>query len=254
MYNPRPRIIQLVVPAILLFAWILIPIATHAATIDEIVAMSDAGLTPEVIIDVIDATGLEEPMDVDTWIGLQKQGVHEDVLSYLIQFLPEGSETGSDTSGSEGDPGDSNRLGGEGFHHGGSDNYSNDYGNSGNDYWEGPSYRNDYYPPLGSIGVWVPPVYVMGRHPYRAYPAPRYYDYNRGYWDNGRYVIYDRNYNYPYYDMPYDYWQYGGYGHDQYWYDNPDDWYWRWKYDRHGSGWNGSIEYNGDDFGISLHF
>jgi hypothetical protein len=226
-----------------------------AATFDEIVSMTESGLSPEVIIEVIEATGLDKPIDVDTWLSLEEQGVDKAVLEYLATLLP--TDTSDEASGGEyatGGEYDSNRIGGEGFHHNQYPNYPPQNSNN-SDYWDGPHYR-DYYPPLGSIGVYVPPVYVPYNYPnypyYNAYPPANPYYYNRGYWDNGWYVLYDENnyipYN-PYYDG------YGSYGwNNSYWTGNAGDWYRRWRHDHDRDNFGGSIRYEGDNFGISLHF
>ena len=203
---------------------LLVPSPARAATIDEILAMNDAGLSPEVIIDVIDATGLEEPLDIDTLIMLQKKGVNEQVIEYLAGMLPDESQDQSGDSENR-DSEQSNRLGGEGFHH--SNRYENAQGqDSYYDYWEPSGDWNGYYPPLGSISIYEPPVYFIENKPYyHGWRAPR---------------VYPRRHDYRGY--PYGYWYPDGYVVP---FDN--DYWWSWSHDR-GRGWNGGWYWDGRDF------
>jgi hypothetical protein len=243
--------------AVLVGLWLIsfgaVPVA-QAATFDEIVSMGNAGLSPEVIIEVIKATGLDKPIDVDTWISLQEQGVDESVLEYLATLLPAASEK-EDASGYPPEyERQSNWIGGEGFHHDQHPDYPPQTAGNSNEYWGGPHYRDNYYPPPGSIGVYAPPVYIPNYYPfYYSYPAPNPYYYNRGYWENGWYVTYDHDFYIPYNTYQNPYWP-NGYWDNNYWTGNPGGWFRRWRHDHHGDNWGGSISYESDDFGISLHF
>jgi hypothetical protein len=222
-----------VVGAFLAAMLIMVPSPARAATIDEILAMNDAGLSAEVIIDVIDATGLDEPIDVDTLILLQKKGVDEQVIEYLAGMLPDDNQGGSENYEDQGAE-ESNRIGGEGFHSSNRNDGANER-NYGNDYWQPSDSYYGYYPPLGSISIYEPPVYFIDNEPYyHGWRAPRVYPHHRGYWNDGGYGIYN-NWGYPY-----GYWQpdgyYPPYGGDY------------WGSYNHGWGWNGGWYWDGRDF------
>jgi hypothetical protein len=236
-----------------------LPAGAHAATVDEIISMQDSGLPAEVIIQVIDATGLDKPMDIDTLELLQKHGLDESVLSYLTKYLTEDAQAStSDEKAQDNSQGDDsstgNLIGGEGFHHNG--DYYGSQGSGDNGYWDGPSYRNDYYPPPGEISIYQPPVYVPYGNGYRHYyQAPRLYDYNRGYWQDGHFVIYDPRFDIPYtYLPPYGYWPYGYYGDNGGFQGGNLYWGSRHGHGSHGRGHGFGAFYHDDGFSISLHF
>jgi hypothetical protein len=242
------------------YAFFLAPETAVAATVNEITAMHDAGIPPEVMIEVLDATGIDEEVDEDTIVYLWDCGVDQDVIEFIIQnFLPDKSnpETEAPLSGDENLEDRPNFAGGLGFNHDG-----NPY-----QYWDGPSYTNDnYWPqyitPYNGVTVYQPPVYIIPGYPYCTYQAPRYNRYHRGYWDNGRYVIYENYYdtvydpNAPSYN-PY----YGGRG---YWGNNyrcvDQGWEWRanfdgnFFYDGHDSWFDGSFDGYYRDDGVRIRF
>ncbi len=219
---------------------LLITIPVQAATIAEIVAMSEAGVPPDVIIDVIDATGMEDPLDADSISWLLDSNVDNAVLEYvLVNYYIEDDIDIDDVmleSSSERDYTD-NWAGG-GFH--GSTGYNplNDQGGR-TGYWDGPGgssvYHDDHYTNYGGIYIYEPPVYVLDNDPYyRAWRVPRNYYYNRGYWDGTGYITYDNDYHEPYYYN-------NNRGYDPYW----NDWYengrmydGRWRYH---DGWSGGF-------------
>jgi len=231
----------------------------NAATPDEIVAMTQAGIPSDVIIDVIDATGFEGELDADTLTLLIDSGVDESVVNYLLSKLEDGGDIEAEVSGQEAWGADitdhPNWVGGEGFH-----GRSRERGRQ-DDYWEGRSYYEDHYGPGYGIVVYEPPVYILDNHPYyHAYRAPRYYRYNRGYWHDGMYVIYDNSLHVPYtYTGPGSggyYWDGGyGYGHDNWPYDG---WfghgYGGWYNNGWGRGFDSSFDawYRDDDFGLHI--
>ena len=225
---------------IALFTFIFLTTGVNAATIDEILIMRDAGIPTEVIIEIVEATGLDDNLDEDAIIELVDADLDPDLLQYLLTWIP-GDENYTDyaTGGTYGSIEDHpNWAGGSGFHHGGTSyNPLNDRSDPDR-YWEGPSYtdgyyrdgyNNYYYPGNMGITIYQPPVYQLYSNPYIAYPLPRYYDYTNyyhGYWDNGRYVIYDGDYIQHY---------------DQWYRDRYRDYYDGYYNRRHGYGWSGSF-------------
>jgi hypothetical protein len=199
---------------------------SRAATLDEIVAMQDAGISAEVIIEVIQSTGLDDPLDIDALIYLAQNGVDDAVLDFLAQALPvEASweEIEAGMTDSESDLSDHpNWAGGEGFHHGGT-SYNPLRDRKPDVYWEGSQYGGypyGYFPDY-RVRVYEPPVYILDDNPYRAYRVPRYYRYNRPYWSDNGYVIYDSNNFVPYSFTSPTYvgypWSYGYYGDHHGW-------------------------------------
>jgi hypothetical protein len=242
----------------------------RACTVDEIIAMDEAGIPPEVVIEVIEATGLDDPVDIELITDLAELGVDSAVLEYLAGYLEQeaGDEEDADT---DDDDEESNRHpnwgGGEGFHHGGT-GYNplrdNEPASSRRDNRRYQPY--DYrYNPDRSVLVYEPPVYVLYNRPYyRAYRAPRYYDRGR-YPHDWPWYVDDRwfhpryTYTYPRYGTPWS----GDYPFDDWW----RDYRWRghegwggdlrggWYYDgRHH--WDGgfNIWWSNDDFSLGLHF
>jgi hypothetical protein len=260
MRNPPKTIcawiISLTASALLLIA---VPTSARAATIDEIISMHDAGLPAEVIIQVIEATGLDEPLDIDTLNMLSEHGLDSEVLSYLTKYLPSEAEGNSEESSAEPETSHhSNWAGGEGFHHDNSKYGPWDNSYRGNDYREGPRYGNDYYPPLGSISIYEPPVYFLNNRPYRhAYRAPHLYGYRPGWWSGGQYIIPDGFFYNPYFYLP----PSGMWPHGYYdgWMTGDDwgaDWFGRWRHGHGRSDWDSSLGawFRNDDFSISIHF
>ena len=252
---------NLMVP-IFLFLFLAFSVPTSAATLLEIISMSDDGVSADIIIEVIDATGFPGEIDYDTLEYLANHGVDEAVLNYLISYGDSDDiyeETYDETY--EDDSVYSNWNGGEGFH---SDSGYNPLNNreSQDTYWEGPYYRTDY--PNGGIYVYEPPVYYYDSYYNRYRSAPRYYS-NNGYWDGNNYVIYDRNHH-PYYHNGHNDYYYTyvpGYGYVIHYYDNNrhDDgwfggWYGDYYYDGHRSHWNNrfNIGYHDDDFNFRISF
>jgi hypothetical protein len=210
--------------------------ASNAATIDEILIMNDAGIPTDVIIEVVEATGLDGDLDEDAIVKLIDADLDPDLLQYILSFLPE-SDYSNMTGETDNEADDNlsnnpNWAGGPGFSHDGSGyNTSND-GSDPNVYWDGPSYSdsyyggnydNYYYPHNLGVVVYQPPVYQLYSHPYIALPLRRYHHYSTGYWYNGQYVIYDgnriHNYDNPWYYDQYNDFYYGnnGYGYPYGW-------------------------------------
>jgi len=249
---------------VLVSVLILLPLqAAGAATLDEIVAMSDAGLPTEVIIEVIDVTGLDDTLDVDAITWLIESELNPDVLEFLLEYYYSGEDK-EYFEDEENDPDEySNRRSGEGFH--GSSGYNplrdrddGDYYQENNNY--GYHYSdNTYYP---NVYVYEPPVYMMNNGPYYgAYRAPRIYNYNQSYRGNGNYAWYDGNYYAPHhYNEPY----WNNYYEDHYRYDNRrgyrDGWFGGlfgdWYYDghRHNRDLNGGIGYRSDGVRLRISF
>lgn len=225
-----------------------------AATTDEIIAMSDAGLPPDIIIEVIKATGLPDPLDIDTIIRLKMHNIDNKILEYLAsnfaQSESESSQPDESTKNSTEEK-RANFLGGEGFH---SKKYAPLLPDLTNSYPMDP-YRNlDYYPNPGSIAIYEPPVYFLVKRPYyRAYKAPRYYRLPPLYRSGPLIFVYDDFLLY--YPLPK-------------WFDNPCDTYWwtddEWMFNWKGKwyrhhrydDWDSTFDawYHDDDFSISLHF
>jgi hypothetical protein len=207
-------------------AFIVLSPAVSAATVDEIVAMHDAGIPSDTIIKVIDATGLDRALDIDTIIYLKNKGLDQDVLDYLAGFLA--SDETTEPIYSE-DSSQSNYMGG-GFH----DRYEAYSQNGYQDYNQYPSNSSGYYGPPGSISIYEPPVYFVGRYPYYgAWQAPHLYGYD----PNAINYYYG---NYPFFFPPY-------YNHDGRC--DMDDIYRHWYHDR-----GFRIGYHDDNWNINLHF
>ncbi|MCX6645543.1 MAG: hypothetical protein NTY09_04175, partial [bacterium] len=204
-------------------AFIFLTPGANAATIDEILIMSDAGIPTDVIIEVVEATGLDDDLDEDAILKLVDADLDPTLLQYLLSFLPDSENSNLvDDSNNPVDNSLSNNpnwAGGPGFSHGGTGyNPLNDRSDP-NVYWEGPAYsdtyyrdnyNNYYYPRNLGVVVYEPPVYQLYSHPYVAIPLQRYYNYSTGYWYNGQYVIYDGNRTHNY-DNPWYYDQYQNY-------------------------------------------
>jgi hypothetical protein len=233
-----------------------------AVTLNELDSMLEAGLSADVMIKVIDATGIDFTVNTEILVSMKEQGYDDSVLSRLAEFIPSDDETGangkSENTGNE----DSNLFGGEGFHSrepGYSDrrydqNYYPGYDQKYNGYdsrYDGsPDYSNPFNTPLGSIWVYRPPVYIANKGPYYGrYPVPQYYQYYRGYGNNGGYIIYD-NTNFPYSYPPYGDGMWGQtYGYNSDWY-----WDWRMRERRHDRDNSVDLGYRDDHFRIRIHF
>ena len=232
--------------------FLALPAAASAATVDEIISMHNAGLSSDIIIQVIDATGLDKPMDIDTLELLKKDGLDDSVLSYLTKYLPQDDQV-KGGSGNGPDTGNDNLMGGPGFHQTPGGSGPNPDDNSVCPGGSGPNPNGDYSvcpggpgpgcldSTPGSVSIFRSPVYVPygTRHRYY-YEAPPVYDYSQGYWQNGFWVINP-------YSSPFSY-----YPSDTflpYFYFSTD---WRHRHSRFGFG-NG-IRYRGDGFSIGLHF
>ncbi len=243
---------------VIISAWIILmgvaqlalPLPSMAATFDEIIAMHDAGVPSEIIIDVIEATGIEEEIDTETLVLLLDYGVDNTVIDYIIDLIGD-EDIEVEVSGYQNlSAGHPNRAGGEGFYHGG-DTY-----NPLNDY-SSVRYREDYYydntPQRGTsshlpggVIVYEPPVYVQrnGSRYNNWYNAPRYYPGSHGSWNNGSYYNgyhgYDgcnsrHNYNDRYWnDGEWDNWNGYNYHNDRSWHDNRD-----WRDDYYYDDWYG---------------
>lgn len=231
--------------------FLCMPTASQAATVDEIISMQDSGVPADVIIKVIDSTGLDKPVDVDTIILLQQHGVDKAVLDYLAGLMSNENTPPAETGTDEADnSSDSNYMGGEfhGNYSGGNYNYEQSPQYSGRSgYWEGPGSGSGLYPPPGTISIYEPPVYMMGRHPYGAYYSPHIYGYDpnnpQGYYYYDPYYYQSYN-NYP----PYFYYD-GNY--------SSGNWAWGYNFGRHHRSHDNhdfSVIYNDDHFGIRLHF
>jgi hypothetical protein len=235
----------------------------RAATVSEIVEMHNLGVPPEVIIEVIQATGLDDELDEAAWAYLVDSEVDPMVLEYLaVEFLLDGSEypAGEDDSSREVDVSQHpNRMGGEGFHH--QPTGYNPLYDSGprEDYWSQQGYTGGCYTLPGGIVVYEPPVYILDNRPYyRAWQVPRVYPH--GYWDNGRYMIYDTDRYRPYYSISpgRENRRWTGRGwHDDFW-----GWNRGWGgfgglyYDGRRHRWDGALDawFHGDDFSFRISF
>jgi len=253
----------------LLLGLLILPYAAIAASADEVIAMTDAGIPPETIIDVIDATGADELLDTDTIISLMEYGVDNDVIEYLLELTDDDTKvevSGYERWGSESEyrP---NYAGGPGFNHNGDnyDSYSDGYWDNDRETTRGAQ----YYRPYGSgITVYEPPVWVYGRNNNYYIDPNRYYynDYYNGYypgrgsWNNGTYVIYNNGWNNNGWYDPYYYGHGRGHGRHNY----NDYWYngcgtglnGHFGYDRYRDGWFSDFDgwYHNDGFGIHISF
>ena len=240
----------------LISAWLLFlgtPAPVLAATMDEIISMHKAGLPAEVIIKVIDATGIEFTIDADALAKLKGQGLDDAVLNRLADFIP--SEIKEETNGGSGGDKDVTRhpnwFGGEGFHSPETDRSTRRYRDSGDYYGpENSRYQTPYGSPPGSIWMSQPPVYVMGHGPsYPGCPFPRYYSYAPGYWNGNVYVFYGNSY------FPYE-----GYNpcYSEWWRNQEysSKWYLDWRLSGRRHEWDSSLDlkYRDDKFRIRIHF
>jgi hypothetical protein len=175
----------------------------QSATLDEVIAMHEAGLSAEVIIKVLDATGMETAIDAETLVSLKEQGLDDEVLSRLADFISSGIDDSRQAESTVGPDSayQDNRLGGEGFHSNRSYStppYYQEYDQQG--YYQRGNFDNSRYQtpfntPLGSIWISRPPVYVFRRGGYvQVYPYGQYYDYGPGYRDGSPYSFYDNSY------------------------------------------------------------
>ena len=260
-------------PTAFVFAALMLLIAgpTHAATIDEIMAMQDAGVPNDVIIDVIDSTGLDDPLDADTIVWLVENDLDPEILGYLLEnyYVESDEETGKDDYGYDPDDNDpySNMRSGEGFHGGAGYNPLRD--NDRDEYYRDNNYRDDnyrndnyyrnyyYYQDYGYPVVYVyePPVYLLYNHPYRAYRTPRYYNGNTGTWINGYYPDYYHSYHRHNHDHYWDNWyeNRGWRGYSDGWFgDLYGDWYRNGR--NHAWDLGGDLGWWGDDFRFRISF
>jgi hypothetical protein len=235
--------------AMSIMALVLIALPLRAATIDEIISMQEAGISPEIIIEVIDATGLEDPMDEDAWSALLEADIDPLILEYLVaEYLANSDD--DEWSWEDDESGSDNRMGGEGFHHeptGYSPIYTREYQG-----YYGDSYYNDYYyggryDYNSGIVVYEPPVWVWHDYPtwYSGWNGPGFYrhdrHHNRGY---GGHSYYGSGWGFPYYYNNRHYYDdgWGGYGRFRY-----DGWRNRWDNDF-------GLWYRNDDFGFRIRF
>jgi hypothetical protein len=263
-YTQRNFIIVAVIAA--LVSTLLLAVPVDAATFEEIVIMSDAGIPAEVIIEVIEATGLDDVLDDEGLSYLLDAELDPVLLEYVLSFHPDYStEYVVDNEDNEIEDTSShpNRAGGSGFHHSSTGYNPLNYRSDPNVYWEGPQYSQPYYGNYypdgyypGNLGVTVyqPPVYIRNSYPYGGGYYPRYYNNNRGYWNNGRYVIYDHNYSH----------RHRYYGDN--WYNPYNDYYWRngwygsfggsWHHGRGRSNWDswGNAYYRNDGISLRISF
>src|SRR3989304_2743768 len=88
---------------IFLMAIFLLSAPAEAATIDDIIAMHDAGVSGDIIVDVIEATSLDEEMDADAILFLESIGLDPIVLDYLKSYydIDPGDFEGSDYTDDE---------------------------------------------------------------------------------------------------------------------------------------------------------
>jgi len=224
----------------------------NAATYNEIISMNDAGVPPDIIIEVIEATGVESEFNYDAMEYLVRAGVHEDVINYLMtgDYVYEDSENQESDSGF--DVSDHpNWAGGEGFHHSTGFTPRND----GN-YRPEPYYRDDYFGRGPGITVYTPPVYMYNDHYNRMTYAPRYYRYDpyyptpytytspRNYHDGYYYTIPGYGYGYRYHD---------GYRYRDGWYGSFSGY---WDYDNHNHHWDSrfSIGYSDEGTRFRISF
>ncbi len=257
--NQLRHAIRLAIPVGAAFAlFIALASPAEAATIDEIIEMSDAGVPPEVIIEVIEATGVDEPLDDEAWQVILDADLDPAVLEYLI--LEYGDIAGDESA--EADESESgyrsNMMGGEGFHHEPT-GYDPLYGrNQGSDcsrqseYWGGIRYYDS------GIYVYEPPVYVYYDRPYGGYYyAPRLYSHDRHYYGNGWYSNYHHGWCPSWYYIPdRDWWDdyhwHDGYHHrDRGW--GSRGWF---GWDGRGNRWDNSLGlwYRDDDWGFRISF
>lgn len=239
-------------PAAILLFLLITPLPAFAASADEVIEMTVVGLSAQIIIEVIDATGFDDPLDSDTFIYLLEYDVDYEVIEYLLEFAEDDEKlevSAHERWGSEPEE-HPNYAGGPGFNH-----ESADYRSSGTGYWhgyddynEGERSADSYYD--NGVTVYRPPVYVYSGHNNYYYNDPyRYYSNNHGSWYNGSYIIHNNGCRNPYTST------YGGnrYYYDDYWNDGDwdyhprynDPWHSNW-YDGFGrySGMRGQIRYN----------
>jgi len=216
----------------------LVSSQTQAATMAEIIAMSDAGVPPDVIIDVIDATGMDDNPDADNIGWLLDSGIDDAVLEFILinYYIEDDIDIDQAIRDSEIQNDARDNWAGGSYHEG--TGYIPMYQSSGND-----RFSYDRNNGLGGIYIYEPPVYVLDNHPYyRAWQVPRTYGYADGYSNGPGYIIYGNEYYNPYsYSDPW--------GYDPYWTDWDEDGRWydnRWH---HHDGWSGSLfgdwRYNG---------
>ncbi len=242
---------------------VLIPVSpAFAATSDEIISMHEAGVPSEIIIEVIEVTGFDDPLDTETIYYLVDYGVDQGIIDYLLSRIDDDSDFFEEDSFRQAWGDDisnhPNWGGGDGFHHGTSGYNPLNERNRQGDYREGQRYRdNDYYRSNrdgGGIYIYAPPVYILDDgYWYGGYRTPRYYD--------------NRNRNVRYSD-PYYYDDYSRY-YDRYWRDRDwcdyryryrDGWsgsyFWDGYYDGRRHYWGSSFDayYRDDDFRIRISF
>lgn len=239
------RFIDRAVPAVVAcIAMILITaMPIRAATIDEIVSMQEAGISPEIIIEVIDATGLDDPMDEDAWSVLLENDIDPLILEYLVAEYLATSEDSDDWL-SDDESGGDNRMGGEGFHHeptGYSPLYQHEYYNN---YYDGSRYGDCYggrYDYNRGIIVYEPPVYIWHDYPSwsSGWHGPGFYRHDRVYRDYGGcgWGSPYHHYHHRYYD---DGWGWGG----------------RFRYDDRRDRWDNDfgVWFRDDDFSFRIRF
>jgi hypothetical protein len=239
----------MLIPVIFAMSLIFIPAVANAATIDEIITMNNSGVSGELIVEVLDATGIDDPIDLDTLEYLESIDIDPYVLGYLraiynnnVDEVEEYVLDGDyDKSGTHW-----NYAGGDGFSHGGTtynpnsdNNYKYNYDRSRrNDSWGIDDYLRNYNGNT-SVYIYEPPVYYMYSNPYGAYRSPRYY-YNNGYCGTSYYSPYYYSGGSRYY---YDNGYYGGFGGRSHHYNR-----------NYNYGSFGSFFFSDDDWGIRLSF
>jgi len=256
-------------------ALLIIPQSAYAASALEIVEMSDAGIPPGIIIEVIEATGFDDTLDTDTFVYLYDYGVDQEIIDYLLGYTDDDTRievSGYERWGTEDHP---NYAGGPGFDQ--NNDYPRNYSGSG--YWTGyddyrDSDRNSNWYNDG-VTVYRPPVYTYNRNYGNYYYSDPYYYSNRGSWYNGSYRVYNHNYNnrnrgnsryYNHRNRNYDnYWrdrEWDSY-HPSYndpwhahWYDGDYGLRGRYRYDRYYDRWHSDWDahYRNDGWSIRLSF
>ncbi len=170
----------------------------YAMTVDDIIQLCQAGFTPDRIARIVDATGLDEPLQASDWARLKQQGCNDQLVDALLEVLvPTDEESGNATneeatSESRQDHVNVYFSGGWGWNAG----YSG-LGYGGYDpFW---SFGWTYWDPYGDWYWWNRPGYWYAStwwgYPYshNFYCDPYYYHggaYNGGYYSSGHYARY----------------------------------------------------------------
>ncbi|MEW5873642.1 MAG: hypothetical protein AB1752_00495 [Candidatus Zixiibacteriota bacterium] len=161
-------------------------VSARAMSVDDIIELCKAGFEPDRIASIVEATGLDEPLEAQDWVTLKEQGCDEELVDALLAVLVPVEEDAEDYTGEYG----------EGFHRAGNADVNvylgGGYWNRWNDWWYG-GFSIGWYDPYWSIGwtYWDPywystwwgyrPYtyhYAWWGHPWYRYCQPTYYCYS----------------------------------------------------------------------------